>query len=250
MLPHKYLLQLLVLLFIGATSAAAQGTFSGRVTDNTTGQGVSGAAVVMAGNQTGTRVATSDASGNYSLPYDWNTSIELRAYKPPYIFSPILVSISSPGGFPVFGPITQNFQGTILPVQILIFPLPPVLLTEDNSLNALTLDNELHLRDPFSTSTNSYFGSDKRTRLTLLLVDLDLYPNQGETLSTTVTAQAQDAQSRIYNLTPEDLRKVPGFPWMSQLTVRLPPELSGVGNATVTVAARGQVSLAAKVRFN
>src|SRR2546423_10184538 len=248
MFPHKRLTQFVLALTLCAISARAQGTFSGRVTDNTSGQGVSGAAVVMVGNQTGTRVAISDSVGNYSLPYGWNTSIELRAYKQPYIFSPILVSLSSPGGFPIFGPITQNFQGTILPIQILIFPLPPVLLTEDSSLNALTLDDELHLRDPFSTASNNYFGSDQRTRLSLLLVDLDLYESQGETLSV-ISAQARDAQFKSYALPVEDLRKVPGVPWMSQLTVRLPTELSGLSEITVTVAARGQISNAAKIRL-
>ena len=63
--------------------------------------------------------------------------------------------------------------------------------------------------------------------------------------------QAQDAQSRTYNLVPEDLRKVSGFPWLSQLTVRLPAELSGAGEANVTVMFQGQFqdSKAAKVRF-
>jgi hypothetical protein len=75
----------------------------------------------------------------------------------------------------------------------LVLVRAPVLLTEDNSLNALALDGVMRTRDPFSLTNENYFGSDKRTRLTLLLVDLDLYPNQGETISI-VTAQAQDAR--------------------------------------------------------
>lgn len=236
-------------LFLCASSLVAQTvTFSGRVTDQTTGQGVSGAAVVAEGNQTGTRVAVSDSQGNYSLPFGSNTNIRLRAYKTNYLFNPVLITILSPGGLPVLGPATQNFSGSILPFSILIFAMPPALLTEDNSLNALTVDDVLHLRDPFSTTMDNYFGSDKRTRLTLLLVDLDLYPNQGETLSV-ISVQAQDAQLKTYSLAVEDLRKVSGFPWLSQLTVRLPPELSGASDAMITVAARGQVSNAAKVRL-
>ena len=79
-------------------------------------------------------------------------------------------------------------------------------------------------------------------------MDLDLYPNQGETLSL-ITAQAQDAQFKTYNLVVEDLRKVPGIPWMSQLLVLLPAELAGVTDVTVTVSARGKVSNGAKVRL-
>src|SRR5437879_3086451 len=205
-------------------------TFSGRVTEQSTGQGISGAVVVAEGNQTGTRVAVTDAQGNYTLPFGANTDIRLRAYKTTYTFNPLMVIFVSSGPA-LSGSFPQDFAGTSRPFRIIA--LPPVLLTEDNSLNALTLDGVVRTRDPFAVTNDHYFGSDKRTRLTLLLVDLDLYPNQGESLSL-ISVQAQDAQSRTYNLVPEDLRKVSGFPWLSQLTVLLPAELSGAGEANVT----------------
>jgi hypothetical protein len=232
--------------FCAASLSAQTVTFFGRVTEQNTGQAISGAAVVAEGNQTGTRVAVTDSSGNYSLPFGSNTNIRLRAYKTNYIFSPFLVTYSSSGGFPVFGSFNHDFEGTNLP--FLILSKAPVLLTEDNSLNALVLDDVLRTRDPFATTTNNYFWADKRTRLALLLVDLDIYPNQGETLSV-ITATATDAQSKNYNLEVEDLRKVPGVPWMSQLIVRLPSELAGVTEVMVTVSARGQASRSAKVRL-
>jgi len=110
----------------------------------------------------------------------------------------------------------------------------------------LTVDAVTHARDPFPLTHDNYFGSDKRTRLTLLLVDLELF--SGETLAI-VTAQAVDAQAKTYSLVVEDLRKVPNVPWLSQLTVRLPSELAGVTNVTINVSARGQVSNGAKVRL-
>jgi hypothetical protein len=221
-------------------------TFSGRVTEQSNGQGISGAVVVAEGNLTGTRVVVTDAQGNYTLPFGANSNIRLRAYKTTYFFDQLVVYVST--GPPVSGSFTQDFAGTSRPFRII--PLPPVLLTEDNSLNALTLDGVVRTRDPFAVINDHYFGTDKRTRLTLLLVDLDLYPNQGESLSL-ISVRAQDAQSRTYNLVPEDLRKVSGFPWMSQLTVRLPAELSGAGEANITVTFQDQFleSRAAKVRF-
>jgi hypothetical protein len=244
--PRKPLL-LVFFLWLGfAGSIHAQtATFSGRVTEQSTGQGVSGAAVVAAGNVTGTRVAVTDAQGNYSLSVSANTNIKLRAYKPTYTFNPLMVSFVSSGPA-ISGAFTQNFSGSSFP--FLIFGLPPVLLTEDNSLNTLALDNVIYTRDPFPVTTSEYFVSDKRTRLTLLLVDLDVYANQGETLSI-ISAQARDAQGMSYALVVEDLRKVPGVPWMSQLTVRLPTELNGQSNVTVTVSARGQVSNGANMRL-
>lgn len=231
----------LLVLLGGAIAVSAQTvTFSGRVTEQSTGQSISGVAVVAEGNQTGTRVAVSDAQGNYTLPLGANTNIRLRAYKTNYIFNPILITFTSSGT--ISGSFNRDFEGSSLP--ILIFAKPPVLLTEDSSLNALVLDGVIQTRDPFPLMTDNYFGTDKRTRLTLLLVDLDLY--QGEPLSI-ISVQAQDAQQKNYTLPVEDLRKVPGVPWMSQLLVRLPSELAGVTNVTLTVTARGQVSRAARI---
>lgn len=237
------------ILFCCAASARAQQsviTISGRVTDQNTGQGISGVAIACLGNQTGTRVAVTDAQGNYTLPFGANTSIKLRAYKPGFIFSPLFDETISFGGGPLTGSLTRNFTGTAFPLQILLFALPPVLLTEDSSLNALTLDAVLHTRDPFPLSNDNYSGTDKRTRLVLFLVDLDLY--NGESLSI-ITAQARDTQQRTYTLPIEDLRKVPDVPWLSQLTVRLPGELAGVTDITLSVSAHGQTSNAAKLRL-
>ena len=247
-LPVIRLTFLTTVLLAGATTLSAQtATFSGRVTEESNGQGIAGAVVVAEGNLTGTRVVVTDAQGNYTLPFGANTNIRLRAYKMTYSFNPLLVTFVSSGPA-LSGSFSRDFAGTSFPFRFIT--MPPVLLTEDNSLGALTLDAVVRTRDPFAVNNDHYFGSEKRTRLTLLLVDLDLYPNQGENLSM-ISVQAQDAQSRTYILVPEDMRKVPGFPWMSQLTVRLPPELSGAGEANVTVTFQGQfqASRSAKLRF-
>jgi len=246
-LLQRLTLGFLILLGAGVCASAQTVTFTGRVTDQSTGQGIADVAVVASG-QTGTRVAITDAQGNYSvsLGVGANTDVFLRAYKSTYIFNPISSEFVAFGGFPLVGTITRNLTGTSFPFSILIFALPPILLTEDNSLNALAVDSVTHARDPFPLTNDNYFGSDKRTRLTLLLVDLELF--SGETLSI-ITAQAVDAQAKSYSLAVEDLRKVPNVPWMSQLTVRLPSELAGVTSVTVTVSARGQVSNGAKVRL-
>ncbi len=239
---------LLILLVCLAPARAQNATFTGRVTDQNTGAAISGVAVVAIGNQTGTRVAVTDAQGNYSVSLGpgANTDVFLRAYKTNYVFNPLSSEFLALGGFPLTGTFTRNLTGTLFPFPILIFALPPILLTEDNSLNALAIDAANQIRDPFALTNNQYFGPDKRARVTLFLVDMDLY--SGETLSI-VTAQAVDPQLRSYALTVEDLRKVPNVPWMSQLTVRLPAELAGVSNITISISARGQVSNAGKVRL-
>ena len=213
-------------------------TFTGRVTDQNTGQGIPDVAIVAQGNLTGTRVAISDPQGNYTLEMGANTNIKLRAYRKNFIFNPAFVGFTSLGGF-LTGTRSLDFQGAALPFPILIFGQAPILLTQDNSLEGLAVDSVFHLRDPIKLSNNDYFGSDKRTRLILLLVDLDLF--QGETLSI-ISVQAHDKTMVTHNFVVEDLRKVPGVPWMSQLTVRVPDVLAVPNDLAVTVTARSQIS--------
>ncbi|HSB27292.1 MAG TPA: hypothetical protein VLE19_05540 [Pyrinomonadaceae bacterium] len=237
---------LLVLVFLtNVASASAQtATFSGRVTDQNTGLGIPEVAVVAVGNQTGARVAVTNGLGDYAIEMGTNTNIQVRAYRTKFVFNPLFTSFSSIGG-PVTGLHPLNFEGTAWPISILIFPLAPVLLTEDNSLQALALDSLLLTRDPFSLINSNYFGSDKQTRIKLLVVDLDLF--SGETLSI-ISVQAVDNQQIPYDLAVEDLRKVPATPWMSQLTVRLPNNISIPNELRVTVTARGFASNAALIR--
>ena len=247
--PRPYLSLALLILFCATASVWAQQTtvtIAGRVTDQNTGQGISGVAIAGSANQTGTRVAITDAQGNYTLTFGTNTDVKLRAYKSGFILNPVSAEYTALGGFPLFGTFTTNFTATSFPFPILLFAQPPILLTEDSSLNALALDSVLHTRDPFALVNDSYFGTDKRTRLQLFLVDMDLY--NGETLSI-ITVQAQDAQQRTYVLPVEDLRKVPDTPWLSQLTVRLPSELAGVKDITLSVSARGQTSNLTKLHL-
>ena len=234
---------LLLILITGAHAYSQTATFSGRVTDSTTGLGLPDVAVVAVGNQTGTRVALTNAQGDYTLVMGTNTNIKLRAYRTKSVFNPVLVGITSFGG-PITGSHPLNFSGTSFP--ILIFLQAPILLTEDSSLQALALDSGLLTRDPFPLVSANYFGSDNRTRIKLLVVDFDLF--SGETLST-ISVQGIDNAAITHDLPVEDLRIVPGTPWMTQLTVRAPEAIATPNVLTITVAARGQVSNAATIRL-
>ena len=95
-------------LLCGIAITAQTVTCSGRVTEQASGQGISGAVVVGEGNLTGTRVAVTDAQGNYTLPFGANTNIRLRAYKTTYTFDTLLVMHVSSGP-PLSGSFSQNF---------------------------------------------------------------------------------------------------------------------------------------------
>ncbi len=145
LLSTRHLTFALLLLFsIAAPIRAQVATFSGRVTDQNSGQGIADVAIVAQGNLTGTRVAISDVQGNYTLQMGANTNIKLRAYRTNFFFNPALAGFASLGGFPVSGTHSLNFDGTALPFPIFIFGAP-ILLTEDSSLQALTFDSVFHV---------------------------------------------------------------------------------------------------------
>ena len=237
-------LSLALVLTTVATAYSQNATFSGRVTDQSTTLGIPNVAVAAVGNQSGTRVAITDAQGNYAITMGSNNNVKLRAYRTNFVFNPFQVVVVAVGGpFPTIPPL--DFTGAALPFPILIFAQEPILLTEDNSLTALAVDSVSFERDPFPLVNNNYPGNDKRTRIKLFVFDLDLFG--GETLSI-VTALAIDQAQVPHSLPVEDLRKVPGSPWLNQLTVRLPGDLVVPGLLTVSVTARGKTSNSATLR--
>src|SRR6185369_8781960 len=68
-------LSLTLVLTTALTSYSQTATFSGRVTDQNTGVGISNVAVVAVGNQTGTRVSITDTQGNYMISMGANNNI-------------------------------------------------------------------------------------------------------------------------------------------------------------------------------
>jgi hypothetical protein len=83
------------------------------------------------------------------------------------------------------------------------------------------------------------FSSDQRTRINLFAYNLEL--KAGEDF-TAITAEAEDSQQVVYALPVEAAYEVPNFSWITQVTVKLPDELQGIGNVAVSVKLHGLVS--------
>jgi len=233
--PPRIIGSLLLVFIVTAAPVYSQtATFSGRVTDQNTGLGVPDVAVVALGNQTGTRVAVTNSTGDYSIQMGSNTNVKLRAYRTNFFFNPAVAGFTSIGG-PLLGVHPLNFEGAALS-PIFLLRQAPILLTEDNTLQALALDSVLLTRDPFRFVNPDYLGTDKQTRIKLLLVDLTLFSS--ETLSS-ISVQAIDNAQITHDLLVEDLQKVPGTPWMSQLTVRLPSDVAAPNELRITVTPAG-----------
>ena len=98
----------------------------------------------------------------------------------------------------------------------------------------------LHTRDPFpivNTQNLLSRGSDSRTRVQLLVSNLQLLP--GESASA-VSAEAMDSANNVYSLAVEDVRSVPNT-ILSQVTVCLHENLPN-GRITIRVGLHGQVT--------
>ena len=122
---------------------------------------------------------------------------------------------------------------------------PPVLLTEENSERAIALHSVSFERDTFSLMSEHNLSSDKRTRIILLASNIDSLP--GEDLRT-LTAQIEDPQHNVSALEVESARKVPNE-GLTQVVVKLPQQISSVGDFRVSISLSGTVSNKAIVRL-
>jgi len=137
----------------------------------------------------------------------------------------------------------QRIDVTLTPVSP---PPPPTLLTNQNTGRAAALDSVTLLSEPFPVVSAQNFSSDQRTRLTLFSYNLEL--KAGEGLSS-ITAQAEDSQQRVYALPVEAINEVPNFSWITQVTVKLPDELQRTGDVWVSISLRGVASNKALIRI-
>jgi uncharacterized protein (TIGR03437 family) len=107
----------------------------------------------------------------------------------------------------------------------------PALIV-DNSQRAIAVDSVTFFRDPFGVVNTLNFSSDRRTRIVLFAVDLNLVAGE------VITVQAEDAQHVIHQLPVEFVGAVPDFGGLSQVVVKLPDDLAP-GDFMVSFTLRG-----------
>jgi len=232
------LLSLLIALFfivaVGQQRAAAQApttfTITGTVTDNT-GHAMADALIIVISDVTGTQLAFTDQSGNYTLTYTGGVShkLSILASKSGYTFEPSLTIFISSSS--ITGNLTQNFVGTPIPIVLTIIQTP-VLLTRENSLNALALDSVTWTSEPFGVSNAHNFSTDQRTRISLFAVNLEL--PQGQPLSA-IEVQAETSTGQTFLLPVEHFGAVPNFSWLKQIVVKLPDEIANSNEVNVSL---------------
>ncbi|HEX3185742.1 MAG TPA: Calx-beta domain-containing protein [Pyrinomonadaceae bacterium] len=112
-----------------------------------------------------------------------------------------------------------------------------LLLTEEGSQRALSLDSALFVTDPFAVvNALNPFSPDDRTRIILFATGLKLAPGEGVAA---VTAAAQDPNFGVHPVQVEFVGPVPSFPWLTQVVVKLPDGLADKGSALMLITVHG-----------
>lgn len=121
----------------------------------------------------------------------------------------------------------------------------PVLLMEENTERAISLESVTLLRDPFALLNPLKFGTDQRTRISLFVWGLQLHP--GEPLSA-ITVRGEDANGTAHALTVESVGDQAGVTGVKQLVVKLPEQVVGT-DLWITVSLHGLTSNRALVKI-
>jgi hypothetical protein len=120
----------------------------------------------------------------------------------------------------------------------------PVLVTQANSTRGVALDSILRTTEPFPISYEHLWGTDVRTRISLFALNFELAASEN---SSAITATAEDVSHRFYPLTVEFVGKVPGFPSLNSVVVRLSDEMDDLGDVLIRIAYHGVSSNAVRV---
>jgi hypothetical protein len=103
-----------------------------------------------------------------------------------------------------------------------------LIINQPDTYRAVALDSVTLTRDPFTVHTPHNFSPDGVRRVTLFVANVIALPQE-------MGAEARDSQGRLFALPIEHFGRVPGFEWLTQVTVKLPVELEGAGDVWVNV---------------
>ena len=119
-----------------------------------------------------------------------------------------------------------------------------ILLKQPSTERAAALDSVLLTRDVFPIVNMANFSSDNTTRIAVFAIGLKLAA--GETASA-VTASAEDSQGTVRPLTVEFVGKVPNFPWLTEVVMKLSDQLTVAEDVKVRIALHSATSNAVLV---
>jgi len=113
-----------------------------------------------------------------------------------------------------------------------------LLLNQTGSNRAAALDSVTYVAETLPIVTGLNFSSDQRTRLLVFAIGTKLADGEQ---GSQVTASAEDSTGTVRPLTVESARKVPNFPWLTQVMVKLTDQIVP-GDVKIRISVHGQTS--------
>ncbi|HJS25387.1 MAG TPA: DUF1800 domain-containing protein [Pyrinomonadaceae bacterium] len=93
--------------------------------------------------------------------------------------------------------------------------------------------------EPFPLTATVPFGPDTRTRVCIFAMDIELLPDEA---ANAFTSDVQDASGKIYPLRVEYVGRVPNFPGITMIVVRLADDMEDVGDVLLRLNLHGMAS--------
>ncbi|HKP81217.1 MAG TPA: DUF1800 domain-containing protein [Pyrinomonadaceae bacterium] len=115
----------------------------------------------------------------------------------------------------------------------------PILISQATSTRAVAFESVTMKAEPFALTATVPFGPDTRTRVCIFAMDLELLPGEG---ANAFTSDVQDAGGKLHPLRVEYVGKVPNFPGITMIVVRLADDLEDVGDVLLRLNLHGMAS--------
>jgi len=115
----------------------------------------------------------------------------------------------------------------------------PILISQAATTRALAFESVTMKAEPFATTATVAYGADTRTRICIFAMDLELLAGEG---ANAFSSDVQDATGKIYPLKIEYADKVPNFPGITMIIVRLSDDLGDVGDVLLRLNLHGMSS--------
>jgi hypothetical protein len=113
----------------------------------------------------------------------------------------------------------------------------PILVSTPTSTRAIALEAVNLTSEPFSPRpSSSLYGLGQSTRIIVFVLNLSLQPNEG---LSAVTAYAEDADHRNYDLAVEYVGKISGQEWLTAAILKLDQNMGDVGDVLIKIRYQG-----------
>src|SRR6185295_7758245 len=115
----------------------------------------------------------------------------------------------------------------------------PILISQAASTRAVAFESVTMKAEPFAVTATVPFSTDTRTRVCIFAMDLELLPGEG---ANAFTSDVQDAGGKLHPLKVEYVGKVPNFPGITMIVVRLADDLEDAGDVLLRLNLHGMAS--------